>query len=128
MDIQLAPTPAPSDSLHLLPCGINHDGRAKVSSYFHVSTTELGSVASFRGRKLTGAQIRVPDTYHGVVYRETSRPTEDVDGDGDERYWRPVAGFNHFTLFDHDYAPADTDPFRRIVDWIALAEAVIDAI
>lgn len=67
---------APRAKLHSLPCQIDHNGPARVSSYFHVEPTEDSLSASnlninkkyessFRGRSLAGMTVKVPEGYEG---------------------------------------------------------------
>lgn len=65
---------APSMQLHLLPCRIEHDGPAKVSTYFLVeesenreNATETALEVGFRGRQLKGREISLPDNYIGAL-------------------------------------------------------------
>ena len=73
--------------LHNLPCRIHADGEAPVSDYFHVvvadplsgprssaSAMNTGAEkqysASFRGRKLAGTKMDLPDKARGIVLSE----------------------------------------------------------
>uniref|UniRef100_A0A0E0CG98 Uncharacterized protein n=1 Tax=Oryza meridionalis TaxID=40149 RepID=A0A0E0CG98_9ORYZ len=64
--------------VHLLPCGIKQNGAAAVSDYFKPKDTgvEVEGIrveeAFFRGRKLQGATISLPDGYQGYVLEKRS--------------------------------------------------------
>lgn len=71
MDIILESANTPSQELHLLPCEIDHNGPAKVSSYFvqipsaDPATGKPCSTATFRGRQLYGTKNQLPTKYTG---------------------------------------------------------------
>uniref|UniRef100_A0A0D6R4Y9 Uncharacterized protein n=1 Tax=Araucaria cunninghamii TaxID=56994 RepID=A0A0D6R4Y9_ARACU len=62
-----------TDKVHQLPCVIKYNGPCPVSDYFKPKITgvvvdELESKeASFRGRKLEGATLSIPENYCGFV-------------------------------------------------------------
>ncbi|CAN6545813.1 unnamed protein product [Malus baccata var. baccata] len=61
-----------SGQVHLLPCSIKFNDPSNVSQYFKSKPTGIESEglrtqeACFRGRKLQGASISVPDGYSGM--------------------------------------------------------------
>ncbi|KAF9360575.1 Ribonuclease H2 subunit C [Mortierella sp. AD094] len=98
----VAPLPASKQlnqtSLHLLPCGIHHDGKANIPGFFFLvdgqypsatatasatteATTETATTTastilntvspetSFRGRTLKGTVVPVPQGYIGTIYK-----------------------------------------------------------
>jgi hypothetical protein len=73
MDIILESANTSSQELHLIPCQIDHNGPAKVSSYFVQSPTadpatgKSCATATFRGRQLYGIKNQLPATYTGNV-------------------------------------------------------------
>lgn len=72
----------PSEAvIHHIPCSINYDGVAKVSTYFvpeRMSSTDDSSSSSshltayFRGRKLDGTSITLPTKVTGLILRESA--------------------------------------------------------
>lgn len=64
--------------VHHLPCRIKHDGPAKVDTYFLPTELDDGKLeAAFRGRRLEGTVVDLAAAGAvGVVFRETSAPTE----------------------------------------------------
>lgn len=63
-----------SGEVHLLPCAVKYDGPSSVSDYFKPKSTRLEveglsvKEAHFRGRKLQGATISIPDGYSGISF------------------------------------------------------------
>lgn len=56
-------------AVHVLPCHIAHDGPAKVDVHFkpRVDSDDASlSTATFRGRKLRGRKVALPDDYRGI--------------------------------------------------------------
>ncbi|KAL8865245.1 MAG: hypothetical protein Q9174_006991, partial [Haloplaca sp. 1 TL-2023] len=72
---------------HLLPCKIHHSGPINVSpQHWNPKTDKDGHLESyFRGRKLKGREVKVPEGYRGVVVKEKPR---DADGGGAEQLSR----------------------------------------
>lgn len=109
------------------------------------------STAYFRGRKLRGRTIKIPDGYHGVVLEKTDKdvqaavlppPLTEEDfpsgmGDGQEDDLMPdevqidtketveKARFEEVVVWGHEALPDDDDPYvKGIEEWVAFAEAV----
>jgi ribonuclease H2 subunit C len=96
------------------------------------------AVVHFRGRRLVGAEVRVPDGYRGVAMRVVesgaggSAPEHmQVDGDDDEDAietgeTEQVAEFERMVVWRHDVAADRTDDryARGIEEWIGFATAV----
>lgn len=96
--------------------------------------------AYFRGRKLHGKTVKLPDGYRGVVVEKseprsatTTEPEPDVvdlvqeDGEGQV----PLGGletkaeFEELVVWGHEaMADAASDPYVRIEEWTRLAEQV----
>lgn len=57
-------------SVHLLPCQIGYSGSAKVSTYFHPAMRSVAGskrpVSHFRGRKLVGDVLKLPQDSKGA--------------------------------------------------------------
>ncbi|XP_062223980.1 uncharacterized protein LOC133922606 isoform X2 [Phragmites australis] len=101
--VDLSPAAADLGGVHLLPCGIRLNGGAPVSDYFKPRSTgvEVEGVrmeeAFFRGRKLQGATLALPDGY-----RE----------------------FQNITYWNHDTAPSAEDSLPRCFHWLTIANAM----
>lgn len=102
--------------IHLLPCSIEFDGPAPVSSYF-LTGDENGRAAHFRGRRLLKKDIHLPD---GVVGMHMVIP----DGrDGSERKAELQSAFKDFTVWQHDMLPSGQE-VDQCLDWFEISEAV----
>ncbi|KAI6881130.1 hypothetical protein KC360_g9215 [Hortaea werneckii] len=140
--------PQQSKPLHpnILPCAIHHSGPIKVSKRYwsptittpaHDDGTAKLQTAHFRGRKLQGRRIRLPEGYIGRILQKTeeeeevdqhsTRPqregpestvrsenADDADEDGNlSRSAAPVkmletkGTFDSLTIWGHDHAPLD---------------------
>ncbi|KAL2356805.1 putative ribonuclease H2 subunit C [Cryomyces antarcticus] len=127
---------------NVLPCRIDHNGPVSASTrYWAPETDDKGrSVAYFRGRKLLGRSVKVPDGYRGAVLTKTEKtlqpngrgPARDTSEDADEEEVEEVllmeenASFEEIVVWDHGAMPAETeDPYSKgVQEWIALAEAM----
>ncbi|KAJ2960253.1 hypothetical protein NQZ79_g4396 [Umbelopsis isabellina] len=127
MDIILESANTPSQELHLLPCEIDHNGPAKVSSYFvHIPSADPAtgkpcSTATFRGRQLYGTKNQLPTKYTGHVYSQ--RLDHDMDeSDETEVTHECIETFKDFTVWKHDSAPEEsTDAFFTGMGWAGIA-------
>ncbi|KAJ3173741.1 Ribonuclease H2 subunit C [Geranomyces variabilis] len=122
--IQLQSLPAYSvvetPKLHLLPCQIDHNGPANVSSFFVVeSNPDCPSTvqSAFRGRSLQGVRAKVPANYQGVIYREDdSHPSK-------ERALKAAGSFETFVAWGHDDLPTtESNDVMRMLAWLEIAE------
>ena len=73
MEITLEPAQKKSQNVHLLPCQIDHNGPAQVSTYF-VQTDGADPLtggpckgSAFRGRQLFGLMNRLPSEFKGMA-------------------------------------------------------------
>lgn len=93
--------------------------------------------AYFRGRKLKGKKLPVPEGYRGVVVREKkggdlekSRiEDEEEEEDGKEVQMvgtlEEVAKFEEVIIWDHEAIPSGDDAFvKGMEEWIRFAEVV----
>lgn len=79
----------------------------------------LEYVASFRGRKLNGEKVVLPEGYVGYVLNEVKVPLKNED----DRFI--VDGtFEEFTYWNWNTKPSSNDPIRRAFEWLDIAEAV----
>ncbi|KAI0432069.1 ribonuclease H2, subunit C [Xylaria sp. FL1042] len=131
--------------VNLLPCRIHHDGDVNPSSTFwNPAETQDGlPTAYFRGRKLHGKAVKLPEGYYGVVVEKTDakpqassteqEPTdEDVEvienpeGQLEVGAMKGKAAFDELTIWGHESASDSTaDPYvRGMEEWIAFAEEI----
>lgn len=141
-------------SPNVLPCQIKHDGPVDAQARFwkpvqndgmlqsaseiHALTFDVPdntSVAYFRGRKLQGKKVDLPEGYRGSVLQTTTQklpqPVPDAmddeyeDGAEEVKIVEEVASFEDITLWGHDMLPVAEDAYSKgLTEWIALAEAV----
>jgi hypothetical protein len=123
---------------------VAHDVRRQVFSSiknFGDFLTRVGSrnVSYFRGRKLHGKTVKIPEGYKGVILSSTDQklPKEaqasEVEEDLDENEQSKDIGvledqaeFDEVMVWGHEALPDEsTDPYvRGVEEWIALAEQV----
>ncbi|KAI8667866.1 hypothetical protein NCS55_00809900 [Fusarium keratoplasticum] len=123
---------------NLLPCRIHHDGPIPdVSTYWSPTTAEDGTkLAYFRGRKLHGKTVKLPEQCRGVVVerrqdKEQQPAAEEpvVVVDDDEAEKEPVgtmqvtAEFDEMVIWGHEtVADATGDPYiRSMEEWLQVA-------
>ncbi|PGH01521.1 ribonuclease H2 subunit C [Blastomyces parvus] len=137
---------------NILPCRIHHDGPVEISTrYWNPVVDESNpdtATAYFRGRKLRGRRVPIPDGYEGVIACTNSLESEaknndqgrrhrnfdledEEDDDNDEDYWKSFTivekqgSFSDFMVWDHEKVPAADDPFvKGVSEWIRFAEAM----
>lgn len=91
----------------------------------------------FRGRKLYGKSLKVPEGYRGIIVekQEATKPqaprhdepeTVDLEDDVPIGALKTRAGFDEMIVWGHEsIAEASSDPYVRGVDeWMALAQQV----
>ncbi|KAL6888461.1 hypothetical protein ACP4OV_009487 [Aristida adscensionis] len=128
--VDLSPAAADLGGVHLLPCGIRQNGAAPVSDYFKPRSTgvEVDGVkveeAFFRGRKLQGATLPLPDGYRGYVLekKRASKDTQNLDDEVSDFVSR--AEFQKITYWNHDTTPSAEDPLPRCFHWLTVANAM----
>lgn len=111
-------------TLHSLPCRISADNEtgtiaAKVTTYFDSNTIVSGDgtamTASLRGRPLRGARLNLPESYRGVVMRET-------EGLAGERTIK--SEFSSICYWNLDATPTEGDKYPQCVQWIQVADTI----
>ncbi|KAF6825470.1 ribonuclease H1/H2 small subunit [Colletotrichum plurivorum] len=123
---------------NLLPCRIHHDGPVGETESFWEPKTEVDGkhVAYFRGRKLHGKTVKLPENYTGVVVEksdkkiETRRPEDDEDMEDAEP--QPELGamdvkaeFDEIVIWGHEATADSSDPYvRSIEEWLTVAEQI----
>ncbi|KAL7754411.1 hypothetical protein RI367_000392 [Sorochytrium milnesiophthora] len=127
---------SPQARCHLLPCHIAHDGPAAVDTYFVVTekpsaagadSTTPTPVASFRGRRLMGNHIALPEGYRGFILAPSHNDSEEYGGDegSSTRKWTHRAQFSSLHCWGHDEVPSVfTDPLVNALDWCRLMQTL----
>ncbi|KAK3229498.1 hypothetical protein Dsin_001379 [Dipteronia sinensis] len=121
-----------SGQVHHLPCCIKYDGPCSVSDYFRPKPNGMEvdglrvEEAYFRGRKLRGATVPLPDGYSGFVLGKESRGKRKVSEMSEEssNCWEVNAKFDKLSYWNHDTLPSKDDAFLRAFHWFAVAEAL----
>ena len=92
--------------------------------------------SAFRGRALTGAEIKVPHGFHGSILerQEENEPTlessdESPHNDRVQRCktagsWKVTGRFDRFLYWNHDLLPNKSDSVHRAMEWPDLAAAL----
>ncbi|KAF8861761.1 ribonuclease H1/H2 small subunit [Acephala macrosclerotiorum] len=123
---------------NVLPCRINHNGPVDASKrYWNPTQTPDGkTTAYFRGKKLYGKQVKVPEGYRGVVLSSTDRilpkPAQTMEHDEDAEEEPEVkiveeqSDFDSIMVWGHEAVPEDAaDPYVKGMDeWIAFSEQI----
>ncbi|GBF65098.1 ribonuclease H2 subunit C [Trichophyton mentagrophytes] len=135
-----------SVSMNILPCRIHHDGPVEVSKRYWNPVNDGGadnkqpvSTAYFRGRKLRGRSVPVPDGYHGVVVtklpevetvckRVVGHENEDEEDNEEPLLQLETVGrFPAFTVWEHEKLPTDDDLYvRSMEEWVSFAHSIHD--
>ncbi|KAK0637117.1 ribonuclease H2 non-catalytic subunit-domain-containing protein [Bombardia bombarda] len=133
---------------NLLPCRVHHDGPiGSVETYWEPKQGEDGSsTAFFRGRKLVGKTVKLPEGYRGVVAAKAdksspvARPDDelnqvgDLEGEGEgegesgpeQGSMQVQAEFDEMVIWGHE-ATVDNaeDPYTRgMEEMLSLADLV----
>ncbi|KAF2838780.1 ribonuclease H1 small subunit [Patellaria atrata CBS 101060] len=146
LTIQQSKTHAGKCTPNVLPCRINHNGPVNASErYWKVETQQDGKqITYFRGRKLEGHTVRVPEGYQGAVIQPTNKiysdPSRNIsalygdmeDGENDDilrievKVAEQVASFDEIMVWGHEAFPDTTeDAYVKGVDeWVSFASAL----
>ncbi|KAI7458180.1 hypothetical protein KC351_g18288 [Hortaea werneckii] len=155
--------PRQSKPLHpnILPCSIHHSGPIKISKRYwspttttnaHENSTTKLQTAHFRGRKLQGRRIRLPEGYIGKILQKTDDEEEVKQPQGHEipaenaaagekagedgnmsdsavpvRMLETKGTFDSLTIWGHDHAAGgegEEEFGRGVGEWIGFAEAI----
>ncbi|KAF7547202.1 hypothetical protein G7Z17_g7883 [Cylindrodendrum hubeiense] len=128
----------PKAVANILPCRIHHNGPIDpISAYWKPTTADDGTkFAYFRGRKLQGKVIRLPDQCRGVVVerKKDEEPLADVvdlveEGDDPpERVgsMQVTAEFDEMVVWEHENMNDSTgDPYiRSMEEWLQVADQI----
>ncbi|KAI0200223.1 ribonuclease H2, subunit C [Astrocystis sublimbata] len=160
--VETGVTKQESAAVNLLPCRVHHDGDVNPSGAFWNPSKSEGEpfalpnarwdsltkppgldtshTAYFRGRKLQGKAVKLPDGYYGAVLEKTdakpeARPEttdedievmEDPEDQLDVGAMKGKAAFDELMIWGHESTSDSTaDPYvRGMEEWIAFAEEV----
>ncbi|KAG9961785.1 hypothetical protein KCU61_g5143, partial [Aureobasidium melanogenum] len=141
----------PSCAVNVLPCRIQHNGAVHASTrHWTPEITSDGNrnntaTAYFRGRKLNGRVLDLPDGYRGAILQKTdtilpntttaTTPPTGLDPEEEQQQEDPtpetkllqeVATFDKITVYGHEVQPdAQQDVYiKGINEWISLAGAM----
>ncbi|GAB7362213.1 hypothetical protein MBLNU230_g2238t1 [Neophaeotheca triangularis] len=123
---------------NVLPCAIKHNGPIDIADrYWNPRKEADGSrTAHFRGRKLQGKTLKMPEGYEGVVLQKTDRvmpasPQEEEAIDGEEsravetKVADQTATFDGISVWGHESVPGEDDIFvKSLEEWVGFANAV----
>ncbi|KAL8728180.1 MAG: hypothetical protein Q9166_005574 [cf. Caloplaca sp. 2 TL-2023] len=130
---------------NLLPCRIHHDGPVNASNRYWAPqpVNDENPEAYFRGRKLKGRELMLPETRRGLVVKEGAKENvphrrsverlrrsleDDEDGDDEKeevKVIEEVADFYHFIVWGQEAVVDGNDAFvKGVEEWIKFAEAV----
>ena len=150
---------------NILPCRIHHDGPVDASPRYwapetakgqsplgflwhwvkrptHSSVTDGKPEAYFRGRRLRGQELEVPQGYRGVIVKEAGKekagPHNIEQGEVEGEEWEEreeeqeeitllneVGSFDKLLIWNHESVVEGDDAFvKGLCEWMSLAEAV----
>ncbi|KAK2034541.1 ribonuclease H1/H2 small subunit [Colletotrichum zoysiae] len=124
---------------NLLPCRIHHDGPiGDANAFWNPVQSEDGKpLAYFRGRKLHGTTVKLPEQYRGVVVErsdkvETQQLEDEGEGEGAQGDLVELgtmdvkAEFDEMVIWGHESsAEAASDPYvRSIEEWLTVAQSI----
>ncbi|KAF4447723.1 ribonuclease h2 subunit c [Fusarium austroafricanum] len=123
---------------NLLPCRIHHNGSIDSSSAYWTPTgsTNDTKLAYFRGRKLQGKVVKLPEQCRGVIVERApdkepktgyEEPAEDVDAEQEQMGTMEVtAEFDEMVVWGHEtVADASADPYvRSMEEWLHMADRI----
>ncbi|KAI4296958.1 hypothetical protein L6164_036873 [Bauhinia variegata] len=131
MDLKREGMPDLTGHVHQLPCCIKYEGPSTVSCYFKPKSTgsEVEGVpveeAYFRGRKLQGTTIPLPEGYSGFILSENPEKRKaTVVSAKESKYFENKAVFQSITYWNHDSAPSKDDDFSRVFHSLDIAKAL----
>ncbi|KAI5289609.1 hypothetical protein KEM52_000727 [Ascosphaera acerosa] len=132
---------------NVLPCRVHHDGPVDISKRFWRPETTDGNgdeaTVHFRGRRLMGRKVVLPEGYEGVVATRVARVADGERDERDEQYdanaqlsqaeqefeqadaLRVEGTFSELMLWNHEGLAKSDDPYvKGVEEWVAFAERV----
>ncbi|KAI1322919.1 ribonuclease H1 small subunit [Xylariaceae sp. FL0255] len=131
-----------SATVNLLPCRINHDGEVNPSdTFWNPSQAEDGQrTAYFRGRKLRGKHVKLPEGYYGSVvekgdpkpetsHKEMTEDVEVIENPADQLevgIMNGKATFDELIVWGHESInDSSADPYiRGMEEWVTFSSEV----
>lgn len=104
--------------VQLLPCTINYNGPAPIESYFIKESSLINEekeeelISNFRGRKLIGKVVKLPENINGYVLESFNKSNINIH-----------SKFNEIIVWEHDIQP-DTQLVQNSIDWFDIADIV----
>ncbi|KAJ5545164.1 Ribonuclease H2 subunit C [Penicillium sp. DV-2018c] len=130
----------PQYTPNIIPCRVHHDGPVEsVERYWTpvADKKDNTQTAHFRGRKLRGRRVALPDGYRGVVATPTDRvlpsqrtdrdAVEDADAEPEEpvKVLETQGTFDEIVVWGHEALPAADDVFvKGVEEWLQFADAM----
>jgi ribonuclease H2 subunit C len=100
-------------SINYLPCGIKANGPLPVESYFKPVKSADGTLtSSFRGRKLRGMEVKLPQNTLGFVVHVSGTASLEIAG-----------SFKSVQVWEHDNLPSKST-FIEPLEWFDIAKQV----
>ncbi|KAK8161253.1 ribonuclease H2, subunit C [Phyllosticta citrichinensis] len=142
LSIQQKSSSAQKTTPNLVPCRIDHNGPVNATERYWKPQTENDGTqtAFFRGRKLKGRQLQLPDGYRGALLSTTNRTLLQDDtqagGEGDDseedeetvevRVVEEVGHFDRVVVWGHESVPdeAEDSYSRGLTEWLTFAQAM----
>ncbi|KAI4793287.1 hypothetical protein E4T44_12685 [Aureobasidium sp. EXF-8845] len=127
----------PTCAVNVLPCRIQHNGPVNATTRHwtpQVSADGKSNTAYFRGRKLNGTVVNLPDGYTDTILPTTNTTTttssdlldeaeEEQDSTPETKVLRELATFDKITVYGHEVQPdVQEDVYvKGINEWFGLA-------
>ncbi|KAJ5653628.1 hypothetical protein N7490_000631 [Penicillium lividum] len=125
---------------NILPCQIHHDGPIASCDRLWTPATDAKDNthdAYFRGRKLRGRRVAIPEGYQGIVAVSTDRVLPQTDKGGEDveilengpeepvKILETQGTFDEMIVWQHEMLPAADDTFvKGVEEWIRFAETM----
>ncbi|KAJ5195267.1 Ribonuclease H2 subunit C [Penicillium cinerascens] len=124
---------------NILPCRIHHDGPIDSTDRFWTPETDArdnNQSSYFRGRKLRGRRVTIPEGYTGIVATLTDRvsqqPVKNASAEDEvTELEEPVniletqGTFDDMIVWGHEILPAADDPYvKGVEEWVRFAETM----
>lgn len=118
-----------ADELHSVPCKLKYTGPAKISNYFNC-TREIQNdqtlTASFRGKHLIGANVKLPDGY-GLHIAEKATTEKLGELNNDEQMLNNLGNVKNLFYWNYDNSPSNKDPIAKATVWAKIADKLFNS-
>ncbi|KAG0123826.1 ribonuclease H2, subunit C [Tuber indicum] len=140
--LAIHPSKETPGTIHLLPCHVKHTGSANATKHWIVNAGEVDGtkVAHFRGRKLVGKPVSLPEGYSGHILAvtdeapkgaiEKSKRNRPMEEEGEEKrevkVFKGLANFDDVVVWGHDIAPEEGGEYvvKGMNEWVGLASKI----